>query len=81
MLSKAQVKYGFIPARAYRLGVGPVPCASQVYEPAGFTGDKVTIVCPINRKWAITIPRNGLRVYATKKAAIKQAKKLFFKDN
>ncbi len=67
---------GWIVSRPYRLGVGPVAMASRVCEPAGFTGDRLTIYNPGgNPKWAVTFSRNGRTVFLTKREAIAAAEK------
>lgn len=64
---------GWIVCAGYRVGVGSVPVATRVYETAGFKGNKITIYCPLNYKWAVSVSRKGRTVFPTKRAAIAAA--------
>tara|TARA_Y100000593_G_scaffold5891_1_gene11436 strand:+ start:640 stop:873 length:234 start_codon:yes stop_codon:yes gene_type:complete len=67
---------GWIVCAAYRVGVGSVLTATRVYEPAGFKGKKITIYCPLNYKWAVSVSRKGRTVFSTKREAVAAAEKL-----
>lgn len=63
---------GWIKSTPYRIGVGAVQDATEVTEPAGFTGERVTPTgqrrSPIQEPFKID--RRGRVVYATREEAI-----------
>ena len=72
---------GWIASRPYRLGVGPVATASRVCEPAGYTGDKLTIYDPDGHpKWVVRFSRGDRTVFPTKREAIAAAKNSIKED-
>lgn len=67
---------GWIPCRAFRIGVGSIATAEQVEEPAGFTGEWVTPCGQLvtKRRPAFRIAREGRPVYATRREAMRHHK-------